>query len=452
VILLRTPAIASAAILAIAVTARAEEPARDAVALVSESAALVPGTVARLGLLFDIAPGWHLFWNGCNETGYPIAVDPKLPDGFRALDLRWPAPRRLVSPGEILDHVYEGQVLLILAVEVPRDAAPGSSVTLDCDVEWVRCREACVVGESRVEIRLPVALEGPPGPDAPLFAAADARIPRPATFGGEAIRSRWVRETLILEAGGADSLAFFAQDGCASLVNLREDGSARGDRLEVRYRRVEGRLGPARGVLQVSRPGENAPRHFTVDLETPPPAAAEIGRPAPDFTLKDTDGREHRLSEYTKAGKIVVLEWFNPDCPFSRKHHVQFSTMTDLASDLKKKNVVWLAVNSGATGKQGAGLDRNKKAKTEYGMDYPILMDDAGTVGRLYGAKTTPHMFVIAPDGKLIYKGAIDNDPSPRAMGSTVYVRTAVEEFAAGKAVDPSETASYGCSVKYGQP
>ena len=178
-------------------------------------------------------------------------------------------------------------------------------------------------------------------------------------------------------------------------------------------------------------------------------AKAEIGKPAPDFTLKDTEGREHRLSDYTKAGKTVVLEWFNPDCPYSQKHHVRFHTMTDLASELEKKNVVWLAVNSGAPGKQGAGLERNRKAKADYSMSYPILLDQSGKVGRAYGAKTTPHMFVIAPDGALIYKGAIDDDRRPQTMGSTVYVRTAIDAYASGGKVDPAETMSYGCSVKY---
>jgi len=187
--------------------------------------------------------------------------------------------------------------------------------------------------------------------------------------------------------------------------------------------------------------------------ETAAPAAAPgpaIGQKAPDFTLTDTDGKKHTLSEYAKAGKIVVLEWFNPDCPFIKKHHTKATTMIDLAAEQQKKDVVWLAINSGAPGKQGAGLERNKQAKTEYKMTFPILMDESGTVGRLYGAKTTPHMFVIAKDGTLIYKGAIDDDKSPDKVGATLYVRTAVDRYAAGEKVDPSETTSYGCSVKYG--
>jgi peroxiredoxin len=179
---------------------------------------------------------------------------------------------------------------------------------------------------------------------------------------------------------------------------------------------------------------------------------AEIGKPAPDFALKDLEGKEHRLSDETKAGHMVVLEWFNPDCPFIQKHHLRNKTMVELAAELQKKGVVWFAINSGAPGKQGAGLERNRKAKTDYEIDYPILLDESGVVGRMYGAKTTPDMFVISPQGVLLYAGAIDDDPSPRTLGKTNYVRQAIAQFEAGEKVSPSETVSYGCSVKYAGP
>jgi hypothetical protein len=148
---------------------------------------------------------------------------------------------------------------------------------------------------------------------------------------------------------------------------------------------------------------------------------------------------------------MVVLEWFNPDCPFIKKHHMKHTTMNDLHAEQMKSDVVWLAINSGAPGKQGAGLERNQAARKDYKMAYPILLDESGAVGKKYGAKTTPHMFVIAPDGTLIYKGAIDNDKSPENVGSTIYVRAAVDQFRKGGKVETSETTSYGCSVKYAQ-
>jgi len=207
-----------------------------------------------------------------------------------------------------------------------------------------------------------------------------------------------------------------------------------------------------------SQTAESAKKMTAAEAEKPPAAAAamaaeaalpQVGAKAPDFTLTDTEGKEHKLSDYTKAGKMVVLEWFNPDCPFIKKHHVKNMSMAEIYNEQKSKNVVWLAINSGAPGKQGAGLERNKQAKAEYKIDYPILIDESGAVGKMYGAKTTPHMFVIAPDGNLIYKGAFDNDKSPEKVGETIYVRTAVDQFAKGGKVDPAETVSYGCSVKY---
>jgi len=184
----------------------------------------------------------------------------------------------------------------------------------------------------------------------------------------------------------------------------------------------------------------------------PAPAAAHmarVGEAAPDFTLKDTAGKEHHLADLTKAGKVVVLEWFNPDCPVSKAYHTGDNVMTKLAAELAGRDVVWMAINSGAAGKEGAGLERNQKAVTEYSIAYPILIDESGSVGRMYGAKTTPHMFVIGKDGKLQYAGAID-DSSGRGAGKTNYVREAVSALLAGKDVAVKESKSFGCSVKYG--
>jgi peroxiredoxin len=182
-----------------------------------------------------------------------------------------------------------------------------------------------------------------------------------------------------------------------------------------------------------------------------PAAALEIGQAAPDFVLNDVTGTEHSLSDYLKAGKTVVLEWFNPDCPFIKKHHQRFDTMVSLYASVKDKGVVWLAVNSGAPGKQGNGLERNVQAQKDYAIPYPVLLDESGKVGLAYGAKTTPHMFVIAPDGKLAYQGAIDDEPALDKLGKTNYVGLALADLAAGKPVATAQTQPYGCSVKYQQ-
>jgi peroxiredoxin len=176
---------------------------------------------------------------------------------------------------------------------------------------------------------------------------------------------------------------------------------------------------------------------------------ATVGEPAPDFTITDLDGKEHTLSELTKQGKIVVLEWFNPNCPYIIKHHVKFKTMNDIATEYKDKDVVWLAINSGAEGKQGASEDLNREKAKEYGLVFPLSLDADGTVGKAYGAKATPHMFVIDADGVLRYKGAIDNDRSADTVGDVNYVRQALDEILAGQTVSEPETRPYGCSIKY---
>src|SRR5690606_9499134 len=138
----------------------------------------------------------------------------------------------------------------------------------------------------------------------------------------------------------------------------------------------------------------------------PAAAAAKIGQPAPDFALPDLDGKTVRLSDF--KGKTVVLEWFNPDCPFVKKAHGE-GALKDMAARTAEKGVVGLAINSGAAGKQGHGKERNIKAKADYGMGHPILLDETGATGRAYGAKRTPHMYVVDPKGVLVYAGAIDN-------------------------------------------
>lgn len=190
-----------------------------------------------------------------------------------------------------------------------------------------------------------------------------------------------------------------------------------------------------------------APKHEKKEVSTD---GVKVGDAAPAFTLKDTDGKEHTLAEL--KGKVVVLEWFNPECPFIVKHHSEAKknmTFNKLYDDYNSKGVVFLAINSSAAGKQGNGLELNKKMKTEYKLPYPILLDESGDVGHAYGAKTTPHCFVINAEGKVAYMGAIDNNKNIDKAGDKNYVKAALDEILAGKPVTEATTASYGCGVKY---
>jgi peroxiredoxin len=174
---------------------------------------------------------------------------------------------------------------------------------------------------------------------------------------------------------------------------------------------------------------------------------AVIGKAAPDFELKDLDGKVVKLSDY--KGKVVVLEWFNPECPVIVKAHTE-GALKDQAARVAKDGVVWLSINSGAAGKEGTGVDKNKKAKADWKMANAILIDEKGDVGRKYEAKTTPHMYVIDAKGVLAYRGAIDNAGSGKPDGELVnYVDAALADIKAGKPVAKAETKSYGCSVKY---
>jgi peroxiredoxin len=180
---------------------------------------------------------------------------------------------------------------------------------------------------------------------------------------------------------------------------------------------------------------------------------AVLGQPAPDFELTDTTGKTHKLSDY--AGKIVVLEWFNPECPIAKRYHDPEARGYDAAHDMRATfeklgdDIVWLAINSGAPGNQGAGLEKNQAAIEAFGIPYPVLLDESGDVGRAYQAETTPHMYVITAEGVLAYAGAIDNGNS-RANGDENYVVEAVAAVRAGRPCDPAQTAPFGCSVKYG--
>lgn len=178
---------------------------------------------------------------------------------------------------------------------------------------------------------------------------------------------------------------------------------------------------------------------------------AEVGKPAPDFVLKDLDGNEVRLSSF--KGKTVVLEWFNPGCPFVGNAHTKGS-LKDAAKKHVKSGVVWLAINSAAPGKQGNGADTNRAGAKKFGMEYPILLDESGEVGKAYGATNTPHMYVIDGEGTLVYKGAIDNSPdgegeSPTGGKLIPYVDEALAALASGRTPTTTETKAYGCGVKY---
>ena len=181
-------------------------------------------------------------------------------------------------------------------------------------------------------------------------------------------------------------------------------------------------------------------------------ADLKIGAAAPqELLFKTADGKETNLAEF--KGKTVVLEWLNAECPYVKKHY-SVSNMQALQKEYTDKGVIWLTVNSSAPGKQGA-LDETSAAafvKSSSSSQTAVVLDSSGALGRAFGAKTTPHMFVVDGLGKLAYEGAIDDNDSARSatiVGAKNYVKLAVDEILAGKPVTIAQTEAYGCSVKY---
>jgi peroxiredoxin len=180
--------------------------------------------------------------------------------------------------------------------------------------------------------------------------------------------------------------------------------------------------------------------------------AVEIGKPAPNFTATDVNGKTVHLSDY--AGKIVVIESYNSDCPFC---HNQYATgaMQDLQKDLAAQGVVWLLVNSVNPNNPSHRTDAQAKQEmASENMTVTAWIDDSsGAVGHQYGMLTTPHMFVVDKNGTLVYDGAIDNQPDPTHDPKTArnYVKEAVDDLEAGKPIAVSQTKPYGCSVKYAE-
>jgi alkyl hydroperoxide reductase subunit AhpC len=180
-------------------------------------------------------------------------------------------------------------------------------------------------------------------------------------------------------------------------------------------------------------------------------AAPVIGKDAPAFTATDSNGKAVSLADF--KGKVVVLEWTNNGCPFVKKHYAS-GNMPQLQQRYTQQGVVWLSVISSAEGKQGfvSGEEANKIAKDASAVPTHILLDGKGELGHLYDAKTTPHMYIVDKNGKLVYQGAIDSIPSVDVADlakATAYVANALDTVLAGGKVAVAETKAYGCSVKY---
>lgn len=207
---------------------------------------------------------------------------------------------------------------------------------------------------------------------------------------------------------------------------------------------------PASAAASATEPtAATASASASASASAPVLASLPIGAPAPDFALPDLDGKTVRLADY--KGKLVVLEWFNPGCPFIKVAHEK-RALSKLVAKYAAKGVVFLAINSGAPGKQGNALEENVTAKKTFGITYPILRDPSGEVGKKYGASNTPHLFVIGKDGALAYAGGLDDTRGGEVDAGekvTPWLADALDAILAGKRPDPAQTKAWGCRVKY---
>lgn len=237
--------------------------------LTSEEGALTPGRTATLGIVFDIEPGWHIYWNGKNDSGYEPQIELSGPEGYEFGAVQWPAPKRHVSPGEILDHVYEERVVLLVPVRVPEDAT--GTARFEADLNWLVCRAVCVMEETTASLELPVASAesgASASRDAGLIQEARRRVPKPLPKERSKephLRIWWEGGSVRVEAGDAKDLAFYPEKECSGLVDPIRSAESKQGRLDLRLERESS--GPLRlqGVVEY-RLGEGEPVSYRVDL------------------------------------------------------------------------------------------------------------------------------------------------------------------------------------------
>ncbi len=248
-----------------------EHPAKAT--LVSELAGLHPGETQLVGIRFDLQPKWHIYWDGQNDTGLPVTLDWDLPDGFRAGPIRWPVPTRYTSPGDILDHVYEERVTLLVPLTIPANAEPGSTVTLTVDADWLVCADVCIPGWDTLTLDLPVASAGAdkaPGEGFRAIEASRASLPVPLPENQRDISVAWSGDELVITPRGAFTrVSFYPGPGSRPIANLLQSGTTTPDRSRSLRLTVNADGAPVggvetekalvRGVIDLER-GKDRPR------------------------------------------------------------------------------------------------------------------------------------------------------------------------------------------------
>lgn len=231
--------------------------------LISERSGLEPGTTATIALELDLRPGWHVYWNGQNDSGMPPALKWTAPDTVKVGPIQWPAPRRYTSPGDIVDHIYEGRVTLLVPVTVAKDAPIGSTVDLSAEASWMVCDEMCLLGGDSLEISLPVQEKPAPTKNAAQIAEARALLPNKTV--PDDVSMHWEDDVLKLSLPGASSMSFYPGHASVDLASLLDDGHADGSTLTLR---IAGG-GVVSGVIDAVMPDG---RRIVFELKEPTPS------------------------------------------------------------------------------------------------------------------------------------------------------------------------------------
>jgi DsbC/DsbD-like thiol-disulfide interchange protein len=223
-------------------------------------AAAVPGESVTLVWRFALAEGWHLYWSGRNDTGYPPRIDLNLPDGWVAGGLQWPAPVRHVAAGDILDHIYEGELILIQKLGAPATVLANTDVVLQAEIQWLACKDMCVPGRTTLTFTIPVRDHATAREPNIASLAAD-RVPGPLPAG--TLETGWQGTTFHVTHPSARRLTFMPTDDCGPLVDLLTDGQ--GDWLALRFKPKADTVGPVRGLITIERDGAPS-RTFRLDV------------------------------------------------------------------------------------------------------------------------------------------------------------------------------------------
>jgi len=467
---------------AIAGLARADAQA----SLVADADSVEAGGEIRVGVKFVLDPHWHVYWKNPGDSGQPPSIRWTLPPGITASAIDWPVPVRIPAP-PLVTFGYEGEVTLACVISVPASyAAPTLPVT--ADVAWLACdRSKCVPGEAKFSMEIAVR------PGEPPRRPMKVGLPVPSGL----VSARYEGERILVQAS-EEPFFFFPAEANVIEAAAEQPIAGRGILLSPAKSRNEP-VRVLRGVLtfvtsppwDVEVPVKPAPvsgsrltwivpvalalvvlffaRRMVANRKERTPMrksllvmfvslavcgfgrAEEDAKPenadkAPDFKLKDLDGRERTLKEF--EGKIVALEWVNHGCPYVKKHY-DSGNMQGLQKKYTGKGVIWLSICSSAEGKQGWMKPEEWKEKQKALECAPtaVLLDATGEVGKLYGMKKTPSFCIVDAKGVRAYEGAIDDRPTPKKediQDAKNYVALVLDALLEGKPSPIRRTEPYG--------